>query len=162
MRCLATCMQDPNAQVIKQIPFRIWVSYCALHLHFLFSINEKCWLNEQGGLLAEHSEFMGKTFQAAQLTHERFLTIDMLHIVLHTRGRWKFSLADIKKIFCRSDVGSKSSHVLVVAAWNVFPIHLLLWLAVFKVASLVQVKKGRQIRKKPNHPSFLPFQFHSI
>ena len=45
--------------------------------------------------------------------------------VLHTRGWWKFSLADIKKIFCRSDVGSKSSHVLVVAAWNIFPIHSL-------------------------------------
>ena len=26
----------------------------------------------------------------------------------------------------RSDVGSKSSHVLVVVAWNVFPIHSLL------------------------------------
>ena len=41
------------------------------------------------------SEFMGKTFQAAQLTHERFLTVETLH--LHTRGRRKFSLADIKK-----------------------------------------------------------------
>ena len=51
----------------------------------------------------------------------------MLRIVLHTRGRWKFSLADIKKIFCRSDLWSKSSHVLVVAAWNVFPIHSLLY-----------------------------------
>ena len=50
----------------------------------------------------------------------------MSRTVLHTRGWWKFSLADIKKIFCRSDVGSKSSHVLVVAAWNVFPIHSLL------------------------------------
>jgi hypothetical protein len=26
--------------------------------------------------LVDNSEFMGKTFQAAQLTHERFLTID--------------------------------------------------------------------------------------
>ena len=26
----------------------------------------------------------------------------MSRTVLHTRGRWKFSLADIKKIFCRS------------------------------------------------------------
>ena len=26
--------------------------------------------------LGDSSEFMGKTFQAAQLTHERFLTID--------------------------------------------------------------------------------------
>ena len=49
----------------------------------------------------------------------------MSHTVLHTRGRWKFSLADIKKIFCRSDLWSKTSHVLVVAAWNVFPIHSL-------------------------------------
>ena len=46
--------------------------------------------------------------------------------VLHTRGRWKFSLADTKKIFCRSDLWPKSSHVLVLAAWNVFPIHSLL------------------------------------
>ena len=35
---------------------------------------------------------------------------------VHTRGRWKFSLADIKKIFCRSDLWSKISHVLVMAA----------------------------------------------
>ena len=46
----------------------------------------------------------------------------MSRTVLHTRGRWKFSLADIKKIFCRSDLWPKSSHVVVVAAWNVFPI----------------------------------------
>ena len=52
------------------------------------------------------SEFMGKTFQAAQLFNTR--------IGIHTRGRWKFSLADIKKIFCRSDLWSKISHVLVV------------------------------------------------
>ena len=38
----------------------------------------------------------------------------MLRIVLHTRGWWKFSLADIKKMFCRSDLWSKISHVLVV------------------------------------------------
>ena len=57
----------------------------------------------------------------------------MLRIVLHTRGRWRFSLADIKKIFCRSDLWSESSHVLVVAAWNVFPIHLLLWAWLFNV-----------------------------
>ena len=70
------------------------------------------------------SEFMGKRFQAAQPTHERCLTIDhsckisdklifhqplvcmqyyMLRILLHTRGRWKISLVDMKKIFCRSD-----------------------------------------------------------
>ena len=34
-------------------------------------------------MLTAISELMGKTFQAAQLTHERFLTI-----LLHTRGRW--------------------------------------------------------------------------
>ena len=55
------------------------------------------------------SEFMGKTFQAAQ------------HIVLQTRGQWKFSLADIKKIFCRSDLWSKISHVLVVQLETFFP-----------------------------------------
>ena len=54
-----------------------------------------------------NSEYMGKMIQAAQLTH-------VTYIVLHTRGRWKYSLADIKKIFCRSDLWSKISHVLVV------------------------------------------------
>ena len=38
----------------------------------------------------------------------------MLRIGIHTRGWWQFSLADIKKIFCRSDLSSKISHVLVV------------------------------------------------
>ena len=41
-----------------------------------------------GGSISRGSKLMGKTFQAAQLTHERFLTID------HSRGPWKFSLAD--------------------------------------------------------------------
>ena len=54
------------------------------------------------------SEVMGKTFQAAQLTHES----QTLH--LQTRDRWKFSLGDSKKIFCRSDSWSKISGVLVV------------------------------------------------
>ena len=49
----------------------------------------------------------------------------MLRLVLNTRGPWKFSLANIKKIFCRSDLWSKISHVLVMAAWNVFPIQSL-------------------------------------
>ena len=40
------------------------------------------------------NKFTGKTFQAAQLTHD--------------------SWADIKKIFRRSDLGSKNCHVLVV------------------------------------------------
>ena len=43
----------------------------------------------------------------------------MLHIVLHTRGRWKFSLADIKK-YC--------------AAWNVFPINSLVWHSPWRLA----------------------------
>ena len=73
-----------------------------------------------------------KRFKLPQLTHKSFLTIDhsdicTWHIVLHTRGWWKFSLADIKKIFCRSHLWPKSSCVLVVAAWNVFPIHSLFW-----------------------------------
>ena len=38
----------------------------------------------------------------------------MLRLVLQTRGPWKFSLADIKNIFCRSDLWSKISHVLDV------------------------------------------------
>ena len=87
------------------------------------------------------SEFMGKTFQAAQLTHERFLTIDhsckiffwylpnwtsmdlwcvVLYVTYSTThqrsvevqfGRYK------KKMFCRSDLTdlwSKISHMLVV------------------------------------------------
>ena len=41
--------------------------------------------------------------------------------ILHTRGPWKFSLADTKTIFCRSDLWSKSC-----AAWNVFPINSLM------------------------------------
>ena len=32
------------------------------------------------------SEFMGKTFQAAQLTHERFLTIDVTFSTTHQRS----------------------------------------------------------------------------
>ena len=40
---------------------------------------------------------------------------------------WKFSWAYIKKIFRRSDLGSKISHVLAsCAAWNVFSLNLLL------------------------------------
>ena len=35
-------------------------------------------------------------------------------------------MAGIKKIFCRSDLWSKISHVLVMAALNVFPINSLL------------------------------------
>ena len=42
-------------------------------------------------------------------------------VVLHTRGLWKFSLADIKKIFCWSDLWSKISHVLAVQLETFFP-----------------------------------------
>ena len=89
-------------------------------------------------ILPQISEFMGKTFQAAQLTHERFLTIDhsllqnifliSAKLIFHRplvcstiRILWKFSLADIKKIFCRSDLWSKISHVLVVQLEKFFP-----------------------------------------
>ena len=96
------------------------------------------------------SEFMGKTFQAAQLTHERFLTIDysckilfwylpnwtssdlsvyyyMLRIVLHTRGPWKFSLADTYQKYILLEWSMvKNLSCVSCAAWNVFPINLLL------------------------------------
>ena len=42
------------------------------------------------------------------------LTKQVWYFVKKIRGQWKFSLADIKKIFCRSDLWSKISHVLVV------------------------------------------------
>ena len=47
-------------------------------------------------------------------------------MVLHTRGRCKFSLADIKKIFCRSDLWSKISHVLVVQLDTFSPMNSLM------------------------------------
>ena len=74
--------------------------------------------------LFDHISFLQNIFlTSAKLNFHRPLVCStMSHTVLHTRGWWKFSLADIKKIFCRSDLWSKSSHVLVVAAWNVFPI----------------------------------------
>ena len=49
----------------------------------------------------------------------------MSRTVLRTRGWWKFSLADIKKIFCRSNLWSKISQCVSCAAWNVFPINSL-------------------------------------
>ena len=73
---------------------------------------------------------MGKMFQAAQLTHERYLNIDhfctffissklnfhrpLVCCILCYGRQWKFSLAGIKNIFCRSDLRSKLFHVLVV------------------------------------------------
>jgi len=127
---------------------------------------------------------MGKTFQAAQLSHKIFLTLDhsceiffwylinwtstestkfgpisrknwsypklrsWIYILQwkkierlgHFRHRkldfesqifvlfqfsttfWKFSWADIKKIFRKSDIGSKNSHVLLVQPEIVFPV----------------------------------------
>ena len=35
----------------------------------------------------------------------------VLHFTNSTRGQWKSSLANIKKIFCRNDLWSKISHV---------------------------------------------------
>ena len=82
-------------------------------------------------------EFMGKTFQAAQLTHERFLTIDnsckmffwylpnwtstnlwcvvlyVKHSSTHQRSV-EVQFGRYQKMFCRSDLWSKISHVLVV------------------------------------------------
>ena len=91
----------------------------------------------------------GKRFKLPTLTHERFLTIyhsckmffwylpnwtstDLWCVVLyvtysttHQRSlEVQFSRYK-KKPFCRSDIWSKISHVLVLAAWNVFPIHSL-------------------------------------
>ena len=95
------------------------------------------------------SEFIGKTFQAAQLTPERFLTIDhsckiffwylpnwtsmylwcvvlyvthstTCYITLHVsystthQRSVEVQFGRYKKAFCRSDLWSKISHVLVV------------------------------------------------
>ena len=50
----------------------------------------------------------------------------MLRIVLHTRGRWKFSLADIKKkIFLQEWSMVKNLSCVSCSAWNVFPINSL-------------------------------------
>ena len=75
--------------------------------------------------------------------------------VLHTRGWWKFSLADIKKIFCRSDRWSKSSYVLVVAAWNVFPILSLL--RTRKVFKTVAGNKGYEFIGQKQTGDFVIF-----
>ena len=50
-----------------------------------------------------------------------FIALNFVALCLHTRGRWKFSLVDIKKIFCRSDLWSKISHVLFVQLETFFP-----------------------------------------
>ena len=51
-------------------------------------------------------------YVAYSTTHQRSVEVQF--------GRYQ-------KMFSRSDLWSKSSHVLVVAAWNVFPIHSLVW-----------------------------------
>ena len=83
-----------------------------------------------------NSEFMGKRFQAAQLTHERFVTIDhsfktffwylpnrtsMLRILYSTNtiGWWKFS-------YILQEWSMVKNHSCVsCAAWNVFPVNSL-------------------------------------
>ena len=82
-------------------------------------------------------EFMGKTFQAAQLTQERFLTIDhsckiffwylpnwtstnlwcvVLYVTYSTTHQrsMEAQFGRYQKIFCRSDLWSKISQVLIV------------------------------------------------
>ena len=82
------------------------------------------------GQATHSSEHMVEMFQAAQLTHERYLNIDhfctffissklnfhrpLVCCILCYGRQWKFSLAGIKNIFCRSDLRSKLFHVLVV------------------------------------------------
>ena len=43
------------------------------------------------------------------------------YYILHNRGQWQFSLVDIKKIFCSSDIWSKIFHVLVVQLETLSP-----------------------------------------
>ena len=94
---------------------------------------------------------MGKTFQAATTNtwelfdHKSLLQIFFLisaklnfhrplvcsticHVQYYTAEVGGSSVWQIsKKILCRSDLWSKSSHVSVVAAWNVFSIHSLIY-----------------------------------
>ena len=79
-----------------------------------------------------------KTFQAAQLTHEIFLTVDhsykisfcqnelpecwcvVLYYTTHQRSV-EVQFGSYQKIFCRSDLWSKFSHVLVVQLELFYP-----------------------------------------
>ena len=54
--------------------------------------------------------YFSKSVTYSTTTHQRSVEVQF--------GRYK-------KIFCRSDIWPKISHVLVMAAWNVFPIHSL-------------------------------------
>ena len=63
----------------------------------------------------------GKHFKLPQLTHESFLTIDhyvVLYVAYSTTHQRlvEVQFSRYQKIFCRSDLWSKSSHVLVMAA----------------------------------------------
>ena len=127
---LANLYKSQPWGVFKSVYLPDWAVYClALYKWKVVS----CSFETRGG----SSEFMVKTFQAAQLTHERYLAIDhsskilfwylpnwtstnlwsvALYVMYSTTHQrcWKFSLAEIRKIFCRSDPWSKISHVLVV------------------------------------------------
>ena len=95
-------------------------------------------INFNSPLLPQISEFMEKTFQAAQLTHEIFLTLDhsykiffcqnelpecwcvVLYYTTHQRSV-EVQFGSYQKIFCRSDLWSKFSHVLVVQLEMFYP-----------------------------------------
>ena len=91
---------------------------------------------------------MGKTFQAAQLTHERFLTMDhsckiffwylpnwtstnlwcvVLYVTYSTTQQRSVEVqfGRYQKNILQEWSMSKISHVLIMVAWNVFPIHSL-------------------------------------
>ena len=118
------------------------------------------------------SEFMGKTFQAAQLTHERFLTVDhSFKIILWYLPNWtstnlwwivlyiissttyqrsvEVQFDRYQKKNCRSYQWSKLSCVSC-AAWNVFPINLL-------TSSVTKANNGYswKLSPIPNAPMYM-------
>ena len=100
-------------------------------------------------VLTASSEFMGKRFEPNWTSTDLWCVV----LIRNTRGLWKFSLADIKKIFCRSDLRSKISHVLVMAAWNVFPINSLV--AVIWLGDEKQTNEGAKSPWTSNLKAFL-------
>ena len=92
---------------------------CSLEKVTALVIHSGIWMHVTMG-----SEFMEKTFQAAQLTHERCLTIDhSCKIFFWYLPNWTsndlwcvvlYVTYSEKKIFCRSDLWLKISLVLVV------------------------------------------------
>ena len=80
----------------------------------------------------------------------------MSDFTLNTRGRWKFSLADIKKIFCRSDLWSKNISCVSCAAWNVFPINLLVTSCstIINACLLDKNKMFAKKKEKKVHPAW--------